>query len=410
MKILHILDHYKPHFSGYVFRTSYILKHQQELGLEPVLLTSPKHGEADHPVGDIDGMRVYRTVETEFGTAPFVREQRLMKALQRRIEEVVKIEKPDIIHAHSPSLNGMPALKAARKLGIPMVYEIRAFWEDAAVDHGTFTEGSLKYRVSKQLETKLMKKVDALFTICEGLKGDMIRRGIGAEKITIIPNCVDMGAFRPIPYDKELAATLGLLGKTIFGFIGSFYRYEGLSLLLDGFAKALEKGMDASLLLVGDGPEGDAVRGKARAMGLEGPVIFTGKVPHAEVDRYYSVIDVLVYPRERMRLTELVTPLKPLEAMAMGKVVAGSDVGGIKELATHDKDGFLFQAGDKDALAALLMDLAAGKKDLPRISTTAIETVRLKHNWKLAVSRYLPVYNRLVTLALPAKRSKQAEV
>lgn len=396
MKILHILDHYKPHFSGYVFRTSYILKHQQELGLTPILLTSPKQGEADHPVGDIDGMRVYRTVETEFGGAPFVREQRLMRALQRRIEEVVEIEKPDIIHAHSPSLNGMPARKAARKMGVPIVYEIRAFWEDAAVDHGTFAEGSLKYRVSKRLETTLMKKVDALFTICEGLKYDMVLRGIPAEKITIIPNCVDMGAFRPIPYDKELAATLGLTGKTIFGFIGSFYRYEGLSLLLDGFAKALEKGIDARLLLVGDGPDGDEVRGKARAMGLEGPVVFTGKVPHADVDRYYSVIDVLVYPRERMRLTELVTPLKPLEAMAMGKVVAGSDVGGIKELVTHHKDGFLFPAGDKDALAGLLMDLAAGEKDLTRISTAAMETVRSKHNWKIAVSRYLPVYERLV--------------
>jgi glycogen(starch) synthase len=398
MKILHVLDHYKPHFSGYVFRTSYILKHQRELGLTPVLLTSPKHGKADHPVGDIDGMRVYGTVETEFGAAPFIREQRLMKALGRRIEEVVEIEKPAIIHAHSPSLNGMPALKAARKLGIPIVYEIRAFWEDAAVDHGTFAERSLKYRVSKQLETKLMKKVDALFTICEGLKGDMVRRGVGAEKITIIPNCVDMGAFRPIPHDKELAAALGLTGKMVFGFIGSFYRYEGLSLLLDGFAKALAKGMDAKLLLVGDGPDGDAVRGKARAMGLEGPVSFTGKVPHAEVGRYYCMIDVLVYPRERMRLTELVTPLKPLEAMAMGKVVAGSDVGGIKELVTHDKDGFLFPAGDKDALAALLMDLSDGKKDLTRISTAAMETVRLKHDWKTAVSRYLPVYERLVKI------------
>jgi glycogen(starch) synthase len=395
MKILHILDHYKPHFSGYVFRTSYILKHQRELGLTPVLLTSPKHGKADRLVEDIDGMRVYRAVKTEFGTTPFVRERRLMKALQQRIEEVAKTEKPDIIHAHSPSLNGISALKAARKVGIPIVYEVRAFWEDAAVDHGTFTERSLKYHVSKQLETKLMKKVDALFTICEGLKGDMVGRGVRAEKITIIPNCVDMGAFRPIPHEKELAATLGVTDKMVFGFIGSFYSYEGLSLLLDGFSKALAKGVDARLLLVGDGPDCDKVREKARAMGLDDPVIFTGRVPHAEVDRYYSVIGALIYPRERMRLTELVTPLKPLEAMAMGKVVVGSDVGGIKELVTHGKDGFLFPAGDKDELAALLMDLAAREKDLRLVSTAAMETVRLKHDWKKAVSRYLPVYSSL---------------
>lgn len=395
MKVLHVLDHYKPHFSGYVFRTASILKQQRELGIEPVLITSPKHGSVTAPMEEIDGMRVYRTEQTEFGKLPFVREQRLMGALRDRIAEVVRLEAPDLLHAHSPSLNGMPAVKAGRELGLPVVYEVRAFWEDAAVDHGTFAEGSLKYRMSKMLETSLFRDVDALFTICHGLKGDIVSRGIAADKITIIPNCVDADAFAPLERDQVLADRLGLEEVPVFGFIGSFYHYEGLLMLLESFGMALKDGLKARLLLVGGGPEHEAVRRRAEELGLIGPVLITGKVPHEEVNRYYSLIDVLVYPRLSMRLTELVTPLKPLEAMAMGKVVLGSDVGGIKELVTHGEDGFLFPAGDRGQLAGQLLELGSGDRDLKAVSTRAMQTVRERHDWSKAVERYLPVYRRL---------------
>ncbi len=395
MKILHILDHYKPHFSGYVFRTNYILRHQRELGLEPVIVTSPKHGKVSMPVEEIDGIRVYRTTHTRFGNTPFLREQRLMNVLQKRIEEVIEKERPHIIHAHSPSLNGMPALKAGRKYGIPVVYEVRALWEDAAVDHRTFQEGSAKYKISRFFETKLFRKVDALFTICDGLKGEIIARGIPAEKITVIPNCVETDIFLPCSCDEEIAKKYGLNNLTI-GFIGSFYHYEGLDLLIDAFQKMIQGKNNAKLILVGDGPEKGVLQDKINKMGLIDTVIFTGKVPHAEVNKYYSVMDILVYPRKRMRLTDLVTPLKPLEAMAMGKIVVGSDVGGIRELITHDKDGFLFKAGDVAELSELLSELSSGSKDFNLISTVAVETVRKKHNWGTAVEKYLPVYERLL--------------
>ena len=395
MKILHVLDHYKPHFSGYVIRTSYILKYQRELGIEPVLVTSPKHGAAGAAIEEIDGMRVYRTLETGFGATPFVREKRLMAALERRIGEAIEAERPDVVHAHSPSLNGAPALRAGRRHGVPVVYEVRAFWEDAAVDHGTFAENSLKYKVSRYMETRLLRSVDAVFTICQGLRGDIVKRGIPEAKVTVIPNCVDAASFSPLAYDDGIAFQRGLSGKTVFGFIGSFYRYEGLDFLIESFPAVLGKVPDARLLLVGDGPERERLVEKAGAAGLEGKVIFTGKVPHAEVNRYYSIIDVLVYPRKGMRLTELVTPLKPLEAMAMGRIVAGSDVGGIKELVTDGQDGFLFRAGDRDALASLMIRLASDALDLPKISKAAMETTRIKHDWKRAIERYLPVYTRL---------------
>lgn len=395
-KILHILDHYKPHFSGYVFRTSYILKYQREFGLEPVVVTSPKHGEVKSDIEEIDNIKVYRTSPNDFGMTPFIREKRLMVALQKRIEDVIQKEKPDIIHAHSPSLNGIPALRAGKKYGIPVVYEIRAFWEDAAVTHGTYKDESIKYRISRFLETRLTKGVDAIFTICEGLKRELISRGIPEDKITIIPNCVDTRYFSPAEYNVEIADKYGLKGNTVFGFIGSFYQYEGLDLLIDAFSKALGKVNDIRLLLVGDGPEKERLFEKAGRMNLLGRITFTGKVPHDEIKRYYSVMDILVYPRKGMRLTELVTPLKPLESMAMGKIVVGSDVGGIRELITRGENGLLFKAGDVDELTRLLIELVFKKKDLGGISKRAIEMVRAKHNWESAVKKYVPVYNRLV--------------
>lgn len=396
MKILHVLDHYKPHFSGYVFRTSYILRYQRKLGLEPVVITSPKHGIASEPIEKIDNTLVYRTLQNGFGNIPFIRETRLMNSLQKRIEEVIREQRPDIIHAHSPSLNGIPAVRAGKMFGIPVVYEVRALWEDAAVDHGTFHESSLKYRISKFMETNLFKQADAIFTICEGLKNEIVSRGLPDKKITIIPNCVDTGLFCSCNYDEEIANGYNLQGKKVFGFIGSFYNYEGIDLLIDAYQKIFQQKNDVKLILVGDGPEKNALFTKVVHLGLQDHVIFTGKVPHEQIKRFYSIIDVLVYPRKSIRLTELVTPLKPLEAMAMGKIVVGSDVGGIRELVTHNKDGFLFKAEDVGELAKLLNELTVNKENLDKVSIAAIDKVTKKHKWELSVKNYLPVYERLI--------------
>lgn len=396
MKILHILDHYKPNFSGYVFRTSNILKHQRELGLDPVILTSPKHGPVSAMEDYIDDMPVYRTPQNDFGKTPFVREVKLMRVLRKRIEDVIESEKPALIHAHSPSLDGAPALKAARKAGIPIVYEVRAFWEDAAVDHGTFKEGSIKYQISRFLESRLLRNVDALFTICKGLKGEMESRGIPGSKITIIPNCVDLTKFFPEEYNLDLASRYRLRGKQVYGFIGSFYHYEGLDLLIESYKEVFEKESDTRLLLVGDGPEKKSLCEKVNKMGLDGYVIFTGKVPHEEIKKYYSVIDIFVYPRRSIRLTELVTPLKPLEAMAMGKIVVGSDVGGIRELITHNKDGFLFSAGEGKKLTDMLIELTRKRGQYEEIGKDAMRTIRTERDWKRAVKRYIPVYESLL--------------
>lgn len=248
--------------------------------------------------------------------------------------------------------------ESRKKYNIPVVYECRAFWEDAAVDHGTTTEGSFRYRLTKALETYVFKNAQAVTCICDGLKQDIIGRGVDAAKVTIIPNAVNIEKFTfGQAADTELKNKLGLQGKTVLGFIGSFYAYEGIPLLLDALPNILKQQPNVCLLLVGGGPQEQVIKDKVRQLQLEKQVVFTGRVSHDVVQDYYNQVDMFVYPRLSMRLTDLVTPLKPLEAMAQGRLVIASDVGGHKELITDQENGVLFKANDPDSLAESVLNL-----------------------------------------------------
>lgn len=398
-RILHVLDHSIPLHSGYTFRTAALLREQRALGWETFHLTSPKQGETSVPLEEVDGLRFYRTpLATGFlANLPIGKEVALMKQLETRQEEVAREIRPDIIHAHSPVLNALPAIKVARKLGIPVVYEIRAFWEDAAVDHGSTNEGSLRYRVTRALETHAIKQVDHVFTICEGLRADIVARGIPADKVTVIPNAVNVESFQlASPPDPQLQEKWGLCGKTVVGFIGSFYAYEGLDLLLDALPELIRQRPDVRVLLVGGGPQEANLRQQAERLGLGEYVIFTGRVPHKDVNRYYDLINILAYPRHPMRLTELVTPLKPLEAMAQGQLFVASDVGGHKELIEHNKTGILFKAGDCNALTGALLRLLNDRQRWPELKANGRHFVESVRNWPNSVANYVAPYQRLI--------------
>ena len=403
MKILHVFDHSIPLHSGYTFRSRSILKQQHALGIETCHVTSPKHGNVQAEIEEVDGLKFYRSAPISglMSKFPLLNQMSYIGPIVKRILEVIDIEKPDVIHAHSPALNGLAALKAGRKSGLPVVYEIRAFWEDAAVDHGTCKEDDLRYRLTREMETHVVKNANAVTTICEGLRGDLINRGFDESKFTVIANAVNIEQFDVItPQDKannaDLAATLELTNCDVLGFLGSFYAYEGLDLAIAAMPAVLAKNANARLLLVGGGPQEQNLKQQVTLLGLEGKVIFTGRVPHSEVGKYYSLVDLLVYPRKPMRLTDLVTPLKPLEAMAQGKPVIASDVGGHKELITDNETGFLFKAGDSVELAKRLVELLTDKNKLNSVllnGRTYVESVR---NWKNSVSNYLPLYQKII--------------
>jgi PEP-CTERM/exosortase A-associated glycosyltransferase len=400
MRILHILDHSIPLHSGYTFRTLAILEQQRALGWETFQLTSPKQGPVATDEEQVDGWHFYRTLPPGglLEGVPGLAEIELMGETAHRIEQIVKRVRPHILHAHSPVLNAIPALRVGRRRGIPVVYEVRSFWEDAAVDHGTAREGGLRYRLTRGLETWALKRADAVTTICEGLRGDIVARGISAEKVTVIPNAVDIEKFSvgSAP-DPALKQQLGLDGALVLGFIGSFYAYEGLTLLLRALPEVLLHAAHARVLLVGGGPQEAQLKQLASDLGIADKVVFVGRVPHEDVPRYYDLIDMLVYPRQPMRLTELVTPLKPLEAMAQGRLLIASDVGGHRELIRSGETGVLFKAGDPEALAAAVLDLLQHPERWAALKTTARRFVENERNWVASCSRYRDVYLRLAS-------------
>jgi PEP-CTERM/exosortase A-associated glycosyltransferase len=324
---------------------------------------------------------------------PLVGELALMAALERRIVEVAEQSRPDLLHAHSPALNGRAAIRAGRRLGIPVVYEVRAFWEDAAVDHGTAREGGLRYRASRALETWVLRRAAAVTCICEGLRHEIVGRGVPERRVTVIPNGVDLESFRPVARDGSLRSALGLGEGPVLGFLGSFYGYEGLDLAVEALAILREQLPGAQLLLVGGGVQEKNLHAQAAAKGLNGAVVFTGRVPHQEIDRYYGVVDLLVYPRKSKRITELVTPLKPLEAMAMERLVVASDVGGHRELIRDGETGRLFRAGDAHDLAAVALELLQDRSGWLRYHAAGRRFVAEERSWPAIVARYRKVYD-----------------
>ncbi len=399
-RVLHILDHSLPLQSGYTFRTRAILKAQQRAGLEVRAITGLRH-QAQGPAHEaIDGLTFHRTVGAAAGL-PVLREWREIARLAAAIDLLCAEWQPDVLHAHSPALCGMAALRIARRRSLPLVYEIRAFWEDAAVGNGTGEEGSLKYRLTRSLENHVVAGADAVVTICAGLKGDLAARGFDPGHITLSPNGVDLALFGDPPApEPALAAQLGLGEGPVIGFIGSFYDYEGLDVLIAAMPQVLERLPGARLLLVGGGPCDAALRAQVAASPAAAAIHFTGRVPHGEVARYYALMDVMAYARKARRLTELVTPLKPLEAMAQGKLVAASAVGGHRELITDGITGTLFAPDDPSACAQALGDLLLAPERWDTLRAHGRDHVRTHHDWALNVSRYLAVYQAVLANGL----------
>lgn len=422
MRILHVLDHSLPYFSGYSFRGDAILRAQLQLGRQPVAVTSPKHENFSDEIETIHGIEYHRThwpPLSKFQAVPMVRQMAAVTSLTQQIKRLAAELNVDVIHAHSPSLNGLAAAQAATALNLPWVYELRYYEEDAAVDRGKTRHNSLRYRLGARMEQQALEQAHAVVTISQALREDLIRRKIPAEKITVIPNGVDTEHFTPRPPDAELTRRYNLDGKLVIGFIGSFYFYEGLEFLVDAALELINVGQtsvcphrenrlksvpqtgldvshrkDIAVLLVGEGEATEMLTARIPAT-LREHFLFTGNIPHDEVRRYYSVMDVVAYPRRRSRLTELTTPLKPLEAMAMGKAVVGSDVGGLREL--FGEAGALVEPESSMALAERLFTLLEDESERRALANVARQFVLEKRGWKSIVQGYGKVYERIVS-------------
>ena len=394
MRILHVLDHSSPVQSGYVYRTLAILREQVAAGWQVLSLTTPKQPATDGLREVIDGWEFVRTPggRSSRWLPKIASDYAVVRATIGRLEEIAREWRPSLLHAHSPVLNAMAALSVGRRLRLPVVYEIRALWEDAASSHGTMRANSLRYALARHLETRAVRRADAVVTISRGLYDDLRRRGVRQEDMFIVPNAVDVASFLPDPPTSRGSDPYAR--SPVIGFIGSFYSYEGLDLLLEVAKDLVQLRPEVRFVLVGGGPEEARLRDLCRSSGLNGRMTFPGWVPHDRIDDWYRQIDILVYPRRRNRLTELVTPLKPLEAMAKGKMVLASDVGGHRELIEDGRNGFLFRSGDVSDLLRRLIELVDTPARWPQAGAFARRFVEQERTWKAVVATYARVYDR----------------
>ena len=264
----------------------------------------------------------------------------------KALEDTAREHTPFVLHGASNHWNGLAAVSAARQLGVPSIYEVRGLWE---VTRGSrdpqWAKGGM-YRFMARMEADAAASATRVLAITQALKDELVDRGVAEEKITVVPNAVDADRFTPQPRDAKLEAALELQGKTVIGYVGSVLDYEGLRLLVEAAEILRSRRSDFAVLIVGDGAELESFQELVRERELEDVVRFTGRVPHADVERYYSLVDIAPFPRLPLPVCEMVSPLKPFEALAMGKAVVASDVAALAEIIQPGVNGLLHRKGD----------------------------------------------------------------
>jgi PEP-CTERM/exosortase A-associated glycosyltransferase len=399
--VLHVLDHSFPVLSGYAVRSRNLISAQHKLGECIRVVTGPLHEIDDLSSAEIllDGVNYARTPVHGWiaksalrSRWPVLREREVVRLLRKRILSLIARNPVRIVYAHSPALCGLAALQAARKSRLPFVYEIRAFWEDAAVNQHRTSPTSLRSRLTYQLETYVAKKADAVCAIAKPMLADLEARGIAPQKLFHVPNCVDVRRFTPGARDEQLRSELGLGSDPVFSFFGSLYRYEGVSWMIRAAAALRSRGSKFQILIIGRGEDQSAIESAVRDCGASAYVRSIDHVPHDQIHRFYSITDVAVYPRQSIRLTELVTPLKPLEAMALKIPVLASSVGGIRELIEHERTGLLFRPEDVADFCRQAERLIQSPVLARSLGERGREFVLQERDWNILAQRYRSIY------------------
>ncbi|MCB0321403.1 MAG: glycosyltransferase, partial [Bdellovibrionales bacterium] len=343
-------------------------------------------------VGEVPYLRM-SSVSEGYGSNP------LPDYLRRyEVEAAARCRKelPILVHAASNFMNGVVVNALSRRFGIPSIYEVRGLWEVTRLSRQPNWEGSDYFRMQVRMETEACKGAASVIAITSALKREMVRRGVEADKITVIPNGVDSSRFVPLERNTDLASQLGVEKKTVIGYIGSVVDYEGLPLLVDAVQFLAQKRRDFHLLIVGDGATLNELKGQTRRLGLEEWVTFTGRVPHEEVESYYSITDILCYPRKGVEVCEMVSPMKPFEAMAMEKAVICSNVDALTEIIKDGQTGILHKKDDVTDLTMKLSQLIDSETLRKDLGKNARKWVQSEREWDILGRQLNDLYKETI--------------
>jgi len=400
--ILHIVTDALPSTSaGYTIRTQEIAVAQRAAGLDPHVATR-----IGFPVtaGAIDGRAIVTVDGVPYHRLlPWVmpgRMDRLQAAHLRRAARLTWRLRPSVLHAASNYANAVIALALRDATRLPVVYEVRGFWEDTWLSrHAASADLTLsdRYVRTRALETYCMTEADLVVTLGDAMREEIIKRGVPAQHVVIVPNAVSESFLRPLPADGgRLRASLGIQpDEQVVGLVSSLVAHEGIGTLLEAVKLLSDRGVRARALIVGDGPERTALQRQAAGLGLD--AIFTGRVPSSRVRDYHAVLDVFVVPRTPDRVCQLVTPLKPVEAMASGLPVVVSSVRALAEIVRDGETGLLFPPLAAGALADQLKQLLDNPELRRKLGASAREWVARDRTWAHNAARYREIYGRVLS-------------
>jgi glycosyltransferase involved in cell wall biosynthesis len=400
-RVLHLVNDALPNASaGYTIRTHEIVLAQQAAGLDPHVVTR-----CGFPVtqGTLDGRRLvmldgipyHRLLPWRMPVRADARAALGLELAARLTEQL----QPSVLHAASNYANAVIALAIGKSYRLPVVYEVRGFWEDTWLSRHPDREqraSSELYRRNRDLETRCMLAADLVVTLGEAMRDEIVARGVPAEKVLIVPNAVSEEFLRPLPDATALRNELGIgPNEHVVGVVSSLVPHEGIGTLLEATQLLRERDMTVRALIVGDGPERAALQRQAADLGLGEAAIFTGRVPAAKVREYHALLDVFVVPRTPDRVCQLVTPLKPVEAMASGLCVVTSEVKALAEIIKPDVTGALTIPQDPVALADTLEPLVRSPDIRRKLGDNAREWVARDRTWAHNAARYRDAYARL---------------
>jgi len=400
-RVLHLVNDALPTTSaGYTIRTHEIVLAQKAAGLDPHVVTR-----CGFPVtqGTLDGQRLVTLDGIPYHRLlPWRMPARADKAAALALEMAARLTeqlRPAVLHAASNYVNAVVALAIGKRYGLPVVYEVRGFWEDTWLSRhpdGTDLASSELYQRSRDLETRCMLAADLVVTLGEAMREEIVARGVPADKVLIVPNAVSEDFLQPLPDADALRKELGIApNEHVVGEVSSLVPHEGIGTLLEATRLLKDRGLPVRALIVGDGPERPALQRQAADLGLGEAVIFTGRVPAAKVREFHALLDVFVVPRTPDRVCQLVTPLKPVEAMASGLCVVTSEVRALAEIIKPDVTGALTIPQDPVALADSLELLVCSPDIRKKLGDNAREWVARDRTWAHNAARYRDAYARL---------------
>jgi glycosyltransferase involved in cell wall biosynthesis len=402
-RVLHIVTDALPSTSaGYTIRTQEIAVAQRQAGLDPHVCTRlgfpVTAGTIDgRPLVTVDGVPYHRLL-------PWIMPSRMDRLYQTHLNHAARLTeqlRPAVLHAASNYANAVIALALRDATQLPVVYEVRGFWEDTWLSRHTGVADlklSDRYIRTRALETHCMTEADLVVTLGEAMRAEILERGVDPRRVIIVPNGVSEEFLRPLPGVRDqLRKSLGIAdGEFVVGLVSSLVAHEGIGTLLEAVRILRDRGVPARALIVGDGAERAALQRRAADLGVD--AIFTGRVPSVQVRDYHAALDVFVVPRTPDRVCQLVTPLKPVEAMASGLPVVVSSVRALGELVQDGETGLLFPPLDAGALADRLAQLRDSPDLRSKLGTSARERVARDRTWAHNAARYRAAYERLGAL------------